>query len=117
MAFLSYRSLMRGVSERASTGSSQNERCSLLRRHFLGIGIAGCRRPGQFDERHDPPASTVKLADDKTLLFDVGQQTPRTAQPVRAIGASNRGIARTGPTLLRGAGDHHKDTLHVLGQN
>src|SRR3979411_1166057 len=114
MAFLSYRSLMRGISER-STVSSQNERCSLLRRHFLGIGIAGCRRPGQFDERHDSPASTVKLADDKALFLDVGQQAPRTAQRVRAIGASNRGIARAGPTFLRGAGGHHEKTLPGLG--
>jgi hypothetical protein len=38
---------------------------ALLRRQFLGIGVARCRRPGQFDERHDPPTSTVKLANDE----------------------------------------------------
>jgi hypothetical protein len=41
--------------------------------------------------------STVKLADDEALFLNVGQQAPRTAQRVRAIGASNRGIARAGP--------------------
>src|SRR5207248_929003 len=53
---------------------------ALLRRQFLGIGVAGCRRPGQFDERHDPPTGTVKLANDEALLLDVAQQTACTAQ-------------------------------------
>src|SRR4051794_30111309 len=53
---------------------------ALLRRQFLGIGVARCRRPGQFDERHDPPAGAVKLANDEALLLDVGQKTPCTAQ-------------------------------------
>jgi hypothetical protein len=52
----------------------------LLRCHGLGVGIAGRRRPGQFDKRHDPPAGAVKLADDEALLLDIGQQAPRTAQ-------------------------------------
>src|SRR3981081_3684776 len=45
---------------------------ALLRRHGLGVGIAGRRRPGQFDKRHDSPAGTVKLADDEALLLDIG---------------------------------------------
>jgi hypothetical protein len=44
------------------------------------LGVARCRRPGQFDERHDPPTGTVKLANDEALLLDVGQQTPCRAQ-------------------------------------
>src|SRR5947208_1947569 len=89
---------------------------ALLRRQFLGIGVARCRRPGQFDERHDPPTGAVKLANDEALLLDVGQQTPCTAQRMRAISARNRCIARAGPTFLRGAGDHHEDALHILRQ-
>jgi hypothetical protein len=47
---------------------------------FLGIGVARCRRPGQFDERYDSPTGAVKLANDEALLLDVAQQTPCTAQ-------------------------------------
>lgn len=74
--------LMRGIylSARSALASWSRAAAALLRRQVLGIGVARCRRPGQFDERHDPSTGTVELANDETLLLDVGQQTPRTAQ-------------------------------------
>src|SRR5437762_1164528 len=68
------------VSARSTVASGSRTAAALLRRQFLGIGVARCRRPGQFDERHDPPTGAVKLANDEALLLDVGQQAPCTAQ-------------------------------------
>lgn len=63
-----------------TVASQSRTAAGLLRQRLLGIGVARCRRPGQFDERHDPPTGTVKLANDEALLLDIGQQTACTAQ-------------------------------------
>src|SRR5215475_14156790 len=70
---------------------------ALLRRRVAGTGVARCGRPGEFDERHGPPAGAVELAHDEALLLDIGQETLGTAQRARAIGAGDRRIARARP--------------------
>src|SRR3984893_12670812 len=82
---------------------------ALLRRRFFGVGIARVRRPGQFDERHDPPTSTVKLADDaiamlvrKNRLKKLSLAAAHSA-PGSEASASRRGV-RQSPWQSRGQG-------------
>src|SRR3954471_24437598 len=90
---------------------------ALLCWQVTGIGVARRRRPGQFDQRHDPPAGTVELADDQALVFDIGQKPLGAAERVRAISPRDRRIAWAWPAFLGRAGDHHEHALHVFGQD
>src|SRR5262245_39311304 len=108
-----------GRRTQAGTSNASQRRATaiLLGGQLVGIGVARRRRPGELDERYDSPPGAIELADDEALLLDIGEKTLRAAQRVRTIGACDRGIARAWPTLLRCAGDHHEDALHVLRQD